>query len=32
MLTDKRFWFGFMIAYAIAIFLPPRRLFGRREG
>lgn len=31
MLTNKHFWWGFLIAYGLAFFLPPRNLFGRKK-
>jgi hypothetical protein len=31
MLADKRFWIGFMLAYAIAVFFPPSKLFGKKD-
>ena len=29
MLKDKNFWYGFLIAYVVAIFLPPQKLMGK---
>ena len=28
MLTDKRFWAGFLVAYLLAVVLPPSKLIG----
>lgn len=30
-MLDKRFWIGFMLAYGIAVFFPPSKLFGRKS-
>jgi hypothetical protein len=27
-LTDKKFWIGFLLAYGLAVFLPPSKLMG----
>ena len=32
MLTNRNFWVGALLAYGIAFFLPPRALFGRKNG
>lgn len=34
MMKDKRFWIGFLLAYALAIVLPPTKLLsmGRKSG
>lgn len=35
MLSDKRFWIGFALAYLLAIVLPPQKLmgsFGKKSG
>lgn len=33
MLKDKKFWAGFLVAYLVAIFLPPQRVLsmGRKK-
>lgn len=30
MLKSKEFWYGFLIAYVVAIFLPPSRFLSMR--
>jgi hypothetical protein len=30
-LTDKRFWLGFALAYGIAVFWPPSKMFGGKK-
>jgi hypothetical protein len=30
MLKNKNFWYGFLIAYVVAIFLPPSKIMGSR--
>lgn len=34
MLKDKKFWVGFLVAYALAVVLPPQRVLGgmKRKG
>lgn len=32
MLKDKKFWFGFLLAYGLAIVLPPTRLLSLGGG
>lgn len=34
MLKDKRFWLGFLLAYALAIVVPPSKILsmGRKSG
>jgi hypothetical protein len=34
MLGSKTFWIGFLVAYAVAVVLPPKRLLsmGKRQG
>lgn len=32
MLTHRNFWIGFVVAYGLAYFLPPKMLFGRKKG
>lgn len=29
MLKDKNFWYGFLIAYVVAIFVPPAKFMGK---
>lgn len=31
MLTSKAFWIGFMVAYVLAVFLPPTKLMGKKK-
>lgn len=28
MLKDKKFWYGFLVAYLVAVIYPPQRLMG----
>lgn len=31
MLTSKHFWIGFLLAYGVAVFFPPQKLFGKKN-
>lgn len=31
MLSNKNFWVGALLAYGLAIFLPPQKLFGMKR-
>ena len=31
-MMNKAFVFGFLLAYGIAIFFPPQKLFGKKSG